>query len=144
MRVRELLKGLDSSKIVDVKVHLVGNGSSRSGAWINLNLKKLNHFTKNFQYKIYLSASSIVDESKADEEALAYIKKWINAFPLGVTFYLLAFDACYNKDGSLDSTKTEFHIPNQYVWDLAQKDSRLETTISIHPYRKDAVIQVRK
>jgi hypothetical protein len=59
-------------------------------------------------------------------------------------FYLLAFDAYYNIDGSLDSTKTEFHIPNQYVLDLAQKDSRLETTVSIHSYRKDAVADVSK
>lgn len=53
---------------------------------------------------------------------------------------ILALDKHYNEDGRVDIDKTQFYVPNSYVYDLSQKYQDLFIpVISVHPYRKDAL-----
>ena len=53
---------------------------------------------------------------------------------------LLAFDKHYREDGTVDTTKTNLHTPNEYVWRIAEKYSEVFLpSCSVHPYRKDAL-----
>jgi predicted TIM-barrel fold metal-dependent hydrolase len=58
---------------------------------------------------------------------------------------LLAFDKHYRPDGSVNLEKTEFYVPNEYVFKLAQQHSDLFVpNISVNPYRPDALKELEK
>jgi predicted TIM-barrel fold metal-dependent hydrolase len=58
---------------------------------------------------------------------------------------LLAFDKNYTADGSVNLEKTEFYVPNEYVFALAEKyPSLFFPNISVNPYRPDALEELEK
>ena len=138
------LQGLDSNKIVDIHMHVVGNGSSGSGAWINPEMTDWLQFKKNLQYKVYKSASGVKEDSLLDQQAFERLSYLIQNHRFGGKYFIMAFDAHYDKSGEINLHKTEFYIPNDYVWKLAQTNPKMEAIVSIHPYRKDALQEVKK
>jgi predicted TIM-barrel fold metal-dependent hydrolase len=58
---------------------------------------------------------------------------------------LLAFDKNYNRDGTPNLARTEFYVPNDYVFNLAEKyPDCFEPVISVHPYRADALDELER
>jgi len=58
---------------------------------------------------------------------------------------LLAFDKHYRRDGSINLEKTEFYVPNEYVFEVAgQHPDLFVPNISVHPYRPDAIAELEK
>jgi predicted TIM-barrel fold metal-dependent hydrolase len=58
---------------------------------------------------------------------------------------LLAFDKHYRRDGSIDLEKTEFYVPNDYVFELAARYPDLFVpNMSVNPYRPDAIGELEK
>jgi predicted TIM-barrel fold metal-dependent hydrolase len=102
------------------------------------------HFKKNLQYNVYKSASGVTEDSLLDQQAFERLSYLIENHSWGGRYFILAFDSYYKKNGEVDSVKTEFHIPNDYVWKLAQTNLKMEPVVSIHPYRKDALDEVKK
>src|SRR5262249_5473803 len=52
---------------------------------------------------------------------------------------LLAHDAVFNEDGSMNEVRTQVQTPNEYVARLAsQRPDRFLFGASVHPYRRDA------
>ena len=56
----------------------------------------------------------------------------------------LAMDACYNKDGVVDSAHTKLIVNNDYVASLQKKSSKVMFGASLHPYRKDALKELER
>lgn len=55
-------------------------------------------------------------------------------------YKLLAFDKNYHRNGSANLKKTEFYVPNNYVFDLAVAyPDFFEPVLSINPYRLNAL-----
>ncbi|MDB9743956.1 hypothetical protein OAA91_00350 [Fibrobacterales bacterium] len=142
--ILESLNRLDSTEIVDIHMHVVGNGSSGSGAWINPEMTDWLSFKKNLQYKVYKSASGVTEDSLLDQQAFERLSYLIQNHSYGGRYFIMAFDSYYHKNGEIDLHKTEFYIPNNYVWKLAQTNPKMEAIVSIHPYRKDAIQEVQK
>lgn len=57
---------------------------------------------------------------------------------------VLAFDAVYRKDGTLDDARTHLHVTNDYVATLARRHRKMLFGASIHPYRLDAVRELER
>ena len=57
---------------------------------------------------------------------------------------LLAFDAVYTADGTVDEPATHLYVSNDYVMSLTARHSRVLFGASIHPYRRDAVAEVER
>lgn len=57
---------------------------------------------------------------------------------------VLAFDAVYAADGTLDQRATHFFVSNDYVSALAGRHPKIRFGASIHPYRRDAVAEVER
>ncbi len=65
-------------------------------------------------------------------------------FPAGVRFLLLALDGYRGEDGRLDRGRTVFRVPDEYVAGIVRGDrSRFLWAASVHPYRPDAIEQLR-
>jgi predicted TIM-barrel fold metal-dependent hydrolase len=103
------------------------------------------HIKEYIRFKIYSSALKIRNLNNADSEAVERLTSLIRSVETHGKHYLLALDKYYNTDGSLNLKKTEFYVPNEYIFKLAKENPDVFIpTISIHPYRKDALEELDK
>ncbi|MEE9274064.1 MAG: amidohydrolase family protein, partial [bacterium] len=111
---------------------------------------------------VLMSASGITDIHQADEQYAARLLDLAVYFPGPGRFHLLALDAYLDENGTVDKDKTDMYISNDYVVELSKclngllekktralperfkKDKRFAPMISVHPYRKDALRELRK
>lgn len=125
---------------MDYHIHIAGLGKGDTGAYVNPSMQTLLHPIDYFQFSIYKSSSGITDPDNADAQFVARLVRLIEGIPDPGKFRILAFDKYYNEQGKPIESKTEFYTPNRYVMDLAmQYPDIFLPTISVHPYRKDAV-----
>ncbi len=137
--------GLDSSRILDYHTHVVGVGEGNTGNFVNEEMLSNFHLVKHFAFKVYLSAAGIANSKKADSEYLQRLLELIRNIPHHGKYNLLAFDKNYNLDGTPNLKKTEFYVPNEYVFSLAERYPDLfNPVMSVHPYRKDALTELDK
>ena len=143
--VNAAFEGLDSNMIKDYHTHIVGIGYGNTGNYVNEEMLSNSHLFKHLKFKVYLNAAGIKDSKKADTEYLQRLVELIRAIPHHGKYCLLAFDQNYNPDGTPNLKKTEFFVPNDYVFWLAEKYPDLFIpVISIHPYRKDALSELER
>ena len=57
---------------------------------------------------------------------------------------ILAFDAVHDLQGNLDDDNTHLYVTNDYVIELAKKNPKMLFAASIHPYRRDAVVELER
>jgi len=58
---------------------------------------------------------------------------------------ILGFDKNYSRDGSVNLDKTEFYVPNEYVFKIAEQHPDLFLpNISVNPYRPDAISELER
>ena len=125
---------------MDYHIHIAGLGKGGTGAYVNPSMQTLLHPIDYFQFSIYKSSSGITDPDNADAQFVARLLRLIKGIPDPGKFRILAFDKYYNEQGKPVESKTELYTPNRYVMDLAmQYPDIFLPTISVHPYRKDAV-----
>ena len=137
-QVRQAFAGLRPEYVWDAHVHLLGNGDSGSGAWINPRLRSLRHPLLYTQSSFFLNAACTLEDS-ADESFLARLLALRQGFPPASRFMLLAFDYSYDESGRRRPDLSAFHIPNELAARLCREHpEQFEWIASIHPYREDA------
>jgi uncharacterized protein len=57
---------------------------------------------------------------------------------------VLAFDGVYDADGQRNPQRTHFEVANDYVRDVTRRHRGLLYGASIHPYRRDAVVELER
>ena len=57
---------------------------------------------------------------------------------------VLAFDAVYTADGKFNKENTHLYVTNDYVIELAKRNSKMLFGASVHPYRKDAIAELER
>lgn len=137
--VGDRLARLDLARVWDTHVHAVGIGPE-TGCWVNPTWRSHLHPVRRLQFELYLGASGIELGPGADG---AYVQRLIElqrmANPAGRSV-LLAFDWFHGEDGARRQDLSSFHVPDEYVLDLAQEHpDALAAGASIHPYRSDAL-----
>ena len=96
-----------------------------------------------------MSASHITDLDQGSQQYAARLLELVKYFGTKAKFYLLALDGYYETSGMLNLDKTYIMIPSAYVVSLAKclnqkiKGNPFIPVISIHPYRSDALDQLR-
>ncbi|MEA3285958.1 MAG: amidohydrolase family protein [Candidatus Marinimicrobia bacterium] len=131
--------------LVDNHVHIVGLGNSNSGIEIHTDMQSMIHPFKLTRFNYFLDAAGVVDKTRADEEYLEQLIYQIVRIPVHFQILGLALDRHYLENGAVDQAETEIYIPNQYIVDLwHQYPDRIQPAVSIHPYRKDAVLELEK
>jgi len=142
-KARDLIKrafeDVDQQRLVDHHVHIAG--ISTAGMFVNAKMHTWAHPFHRLKFKIYLSSAGVEHEPQADAEFVDRLKSLANHGK----HRLLAFDKHYRRDGTVNLAKTEFYVPNEYVFDLAHRypDTFLPN-ISVNPYRPDAIQELEK
>jgi len=143
--IKRAFDDIDSAKLVDHHVHVAGLGVGGTNAFVNAKMRTWRHPFHRLKLKVYMSSAGVSDESKADPQAAARLASLVQSIKGHGKHRLLAFDKNYRRDGSVNLEKTEFYVPNEYVFELADRYPELFIpNISVNPYRPDAVAELEK
>ena len=143
--IKRAFDDIDSSKLVDHHVHIAGLGVGGTNTFVNSKMLTWRHPFHRLKLKVYMSSAGVVDEDKADPQAVTRLTSLVTNIKDHGKHRLLAFDKHYRSDGSVNFEKTEFYVPNEYVFELAERHPELFVpNISVHPYRPDALAELEK
>jgi predicted TIM-barrel fold metal-dependent hydrolase len=139
--IDQAFAGLDpTDPVIDMHVHALGLGQDGDGTFVNPAKLSAKHPLKRFETNLYLKATGVKGLEHFDRDYLDVLAARARAFPHPVKLYLLAMDQAYHADGTPDKSRTEFHVPNAYVFEAAAQHPDLFVPVmSIHPARKDAI-----
>ena len=143
--IKRSFEDIDPDRLVDHHTHVAGLGTNGSGAFVNPKMRTWRHPFHRLKFKVYISAGGVDDERNADQQVIDRLRDLIEHIPQHGKYRLLAFDKNYRPDGTANLEKTEFYVPNEYVFDLASRYPALFVpNISVNPYRGDAQVELRK
>jgi predicted TIM-barrel fold metal-dependent hydrolase len=143
--IKRAFDDIDSSRLVDHHVHIAGLGVGGTNAFVSSKMLTWRHPFHRLKLKVYMSSAGVVDEEKADPQAIARLTSLVANIKDHGKHRLLAFDKHYRRDGSVDLEKTEFYVPNEYVFELGERHPELFVpNISVNPYRPDAIAELEK
>jgi uncharacterized protein len=143
--IKRAFDDIDSSRLVDHHVHIAGLGVGGTRTFVNPKMLTWRHPFHRLKLKVYMSSAGVADEGKADSQAVARLTSLVASIKDHGKHRLLAFDKHYRKDGSVNLEKTEFYVPNKYVFELAERYPELFVpNISVNPYRPDAIAELEK
>jgi mannonate dehydratase len=133
--------GLNPYNVWDSHAHLIGTGDAGSGIYINPRMESLFHPGHYARRLFFMNAGCVHDAPGSIDRA--YVERMhnlIDAMRPGVKVLLLAFERAHGADAKPDLERTNFHVPNAYVRDVARAHPRyFEWAASIHPWREDCV-----
>jgi len=143
--VKRAFDDIDPARLVDHHTHVAGIGTSPTGAFVNPKMRTWGHPFHHLKFKVYLSAAGVADVEHADTELIKRLVNLVRNISNHGKHRLLAFDKNYSPDGSPNLEKTEFYVPNEYVFALAEQHPDLFVpNISVNPYRPDALAELEK
>jgi len=143
--VKRAFGDIDPARLVDHHTHVAGIGTSPTGAFVNPKMRTWGHPFHHLKFKVYLSAAGVADVEHADTELIKRLVNLVRNISNHGKHRLLAFDKNYSPDGSPNLEKTEFYVPNEYVFALAEQHPDLFVpNISVNPYRPDALAELEK
>ena len=131
--------------LIDQHTHVAGLGTGGTNAFVNYKMHSWAHPFHRAKFKVYMSAAGVNDELIADSQLIDRLTSLIQHTPNHGRHRILAFDKHYRTDGSVDLEKTEFYVPNEYVFSLvSQYPDLFVPAISVNPYRLDALDELEK
>jgi len=143
--IKRAFDDIDSEKLVDHHVHVAGLGVGGTNTFVNPKMRTWRHPFHRLKFKVYMSSAGAVDEEKADAQVVDRLVRLVGHIRGHGKHRLLAFDKHYRSDGSVNLEKTEFYVPNEYVFELAERHPGLFIpNISVNPYRPDAIKELEK
>jgi uncharacterized protein len=129
-----------ATNFIDTHVHIVGNGSSGSGCW--LNLKSTKYLLGRYMVRhMGLPASSLTGD--LDRLYVDRLLEFVRGSTL-TKIVILAHENVYDSQGRIVENFGSFYVPNDYVLKLAKDHPEFLPAVSIHPGRADALDELEK
>jgi uncharacterized protein len=143
--VKRAFDGMDPERLVDYHTHIAGLGTGGTEAFVHRKMLSWKRPFQHVKFKVYLSATAVDDLDRADDQIVERLAGLVGNIEHHGKHQLLAFDKNYSPDGSVNLEKTEFYVPNEYVFALAEKHPKLfNPTVSVNPYRPDALAELER
>lgn len=136
---------IKSHELMDYHAHVIGLPSGGNGAFVHPKSLTWKHPIRRIKTAVYMSGAGVDDLDKADEQYIERFVRLIRNQPKIGKHRIFAHDRYYNKDGTPNDERSEYYTPNEYVFELVERypDAFLPV-ISVHPYRKDAIEELKK
>ncbi len=143
--VKLAFEDIDPQKLVDHHTHVAGIGTGDSNSFVHPKMRTWARPFHHLKFKVYMSAAGVNDIERADAEMIERLADLVRHIEGHGKHRLLAFDKNYRPDGTVNLEKTEFYVPNEYVFALAEQHPDLFVpNISVNPYRPDALAELEK
>jgi predicted TIM-barrel fold metal-dependent hydrolase len=140
--IQRAFADIDPARLVDYHTHVAGIGKG-TGAFVNPKMLTWKHPFHHLKFKVYLSAGAVTGVENADAQMSERLVRLVSNIEGHGRHRLLAFDKNYHRDGTPNLAKTEFYVPNDYVFELAEQHPDLfEPVISVNPFRPDAAAEL--
>ncbi|MDP1952744.1 MAG: amidohydrolase, partial [Betaproteobacteria bacterium] len=142
--MRAAWEGIDPDQVWDGHCHLVGNGDSGSGIYLNEAAQNVRHPLEYVQRLIFMNAGCVRDApGQVDQSYVERLRDLTQELRPGAKLLLLAFDANHTEAGEVSREQTSLYVPNRYTAQMAQRHAQyFEWAASVHPYRRDCVEQL--
>ena len=141
--IKRAFDDIDPERLIDHHVHVAGLGAG--GTFVNRKMRTWKHPFHRLKFKVYMSSAGATDEDNADAQLVDRLVSLVKHIRGHGKHRLLAFDKHYRSDGSVNLDKTEFYVPNEYVFELAERHPEMFVpNISVNPYRADAISELEK
>ena len=128
------------SRIIDTHVHIVGDGSSGSGCWLRPSRWR-RPFAAFMARHIGLPPGALRGE--LDRLYVERLLQLVRKSSLDAVV-ILAQEQVYDDTGALVEGAGSFHVPNDYVLNLARQHPEFLPAVSIHPARVDALAELER
>lgn len=143
--IKRAFDDIDPERLIDHHTHIAGVGAGNTEAFVNRKMRSWRHPSHYLKYRVYMSASGVRDVAHADSEFTERLANLVQHIDNHGKHRLLAFDKNYRPDGTVNLEKTEFYVPNEYVFALAEQFPDLFVpSISVNPYRPDALEELQR
>jgi uncharacterized protein len=143
--IKRAFDDVDPQRLVDHHVHIAGIGAGGTNAFVNAKMHTWAHPFHRLKFKVYMSSAGIDDEQHGDAQFVERLAGLVDNIEHHGKHRILAFDKHYRRDGTADLEKTEFYVPNEYVFELADRYPEMFVpNISVNPYRPDAIQELEK
>lgn len=142
--IKRSFDDIDPARLVDHHTHVAGIGKG-TDAFVNPKMLSWRHPLHRLKFKVYLSAGAVTNVEQTDAQIVERLTRLITNIDGHGKHRLLAFDKNYHRDGTANLAKTEFCVPNDYIFTLAaQRPDCFEPVISVNPYRNDALTELER
>jgi uncharacterized protein len=143
--VREAWDDLDPSRVWDAHMHLFGDGGNATEAWFNDGSGSWRWPLAAVQRNFFLNATCLEANDQRDAAYVARLDALSHPFPVGFKMLLLALDAFHDQSGTMQREQTHFYVANDYCGRVARAlPQRFEWAASVHPYRADAIAELKR
>src|SRR5687767_4643010 len=143
--IKRSFDDVDPQRLIDHHVHIAGLGAGGTNAFVNAKMHTWAHPFHRLKFKVYMSSAGIDDEHHGDAQFFERLTSLVDNIANHGKHRILAFDKHYRRDGTIDLDKTEFYVPNEYVFELAGRHPEMFVpNISVNPYRPDAIAELEK
>ena len=128
------------ARIIDMHVHIVGNGSSGSGCWL-----RPSPWRRPLAVFMARAIGLPPGAWRGDMDRL-YIERLLQLVRESSldAVVILAQEQVYDDKGGLVKGAGTFHVPNDYVLNLARQHKEFLPAVSIHPARVDALEELER
>ncbi len=137
--------GLDPARVLDLHVHVAGEGTGPGDPWVNPAMKSpANPFS--YAHFALMANAACLGDDPADwsRRYLRRLEALADEFPAGARFLLLALDGYHGEDGRFDRGRTVFRVPDEHVAAVARAaPERFLWCASVHPHREDALARLQ-
>ena len=143
--IKRAFDDVDPQRLVDHHVHIAGLGTGGTNAFVNAKMHTWAHPFHRLKFKVYMSSAGINHEQHGDAQFVERLTSLVSNIANHGKHRILAFDKHYRRDATVNLEKTEFYVPNEYVFELADRFSGMFVpNISVNPYRPDAIQELEK
>jgi len=133
----------DLPRIIDMHVHLVGNGRQGSGCWLRLGGTWWQKPLAAYMLNHIGLAGADVNGWDFDELYIAHLAHLVRESSVDAAC-LLAQDAIYDAEGRQYPERGTFYVPNDYVFRVSKVHREFLPVVSIHPGRSDALEELER
>jgi len=126
--------------LIDLHVHVVGNGSGGTGCWL-----RTAWWRWPFHAWLVRSVGLPVSALRGGLDQL-YVQRLLELVQHSSldAAVILAQEEVYDDQGRKLTGVGTFHVPNQYVLDLARRHPAFLAGVSVHPGRPDALDELER
>lgn len=138
--VYNALTGIPAGAFRDHHAHIVGIGAGGTGCYLHKKMFQWWHPFMRIKYKVLANVSGMTDKKKADQQYVERLAELAHKFPSRGKIYILAMAEHFNKKGRAKKNKTQMHVPDNYILQLARQHKDVFIPVgSVHPYQPDAL-----
>ena len=143
--LQQVWNGIDPAQLWDCHVHVAGLGDGGSGIVVGPQLSSWMHPLHYAQRLFYMNAGCAHDApGSVDTAYVARLLNLCDAMPEGFKVMLFAFERFHDGQGAAHPEHSAFFVPNAWAAKLASDfPSRFEWVASLHPYRPEAVDELK-